>query len=437
MEQRLKWALGFGVPLVAALISLITAFDFRLAILLSAGLIALLFLRLEPTAYLVILLIAGRFRGFPYADLFPEWLHASFFAAALLVIPLIGKQRRPLGQPGAVPLTRLVASGGVLLLVGWIVGAWAFAGADPRYALEKTVDVTLFNSLLFFAPLLVVRSEADFERVLMALVAGALVLALGAFLFSDDPTRLSAFGGGPNVFSRYMGLGAIICLTRLGSETGWRRYAAVGGLGLFTVATVMSGSRGPLLSLALVLLGYGLIMAIRQRNFKLVAGLVAVAVVGWVALSQAEFSMSRLALLFRKDRGVSVNTREQFLSTAFAMFKEKPLTGWGPGTFAGRVGWPGEKEYPHNVFGELAAEYGLIGLLGFTFMVGGSALALLKAKHQQAPLLLALMAFSLLVIQISGDLFDSRIAWFMSGLALALTALGDRETRPAVRPRAG
>jgi O-antigen ligase len=54
---------------------------------------------------------------------------------------------------------------------------------------------------------------------------------------------------------------------------------------------------------------------------------------------------------------MSVNIRLKHYSDAWQLFKQKPLFGMGTGGFPGG--------YPHNIFLEIAAENGLLGLVIF------------------------------------------------------------------------
>jgi O-antigen ligase len=76
-------------------------------------------------------------------------------------------------------------------------------------------------------------------------------------------------------------------------------------------------------------------------------------------------NMERFSLKNAKD--LSVIGRLDLYSTAWQLFKSKPLFGIGTGGF--RLG---EHQYPHNIFLEIAAENGLFGLIiffGFLFAI--------------------------------------------------------------------
>ncbi len=62
----------------------------------------------------------------------------------------------------------------------------------------------------------------------------------------------------------------------------------------------------------------------------------------------------------KNAKNISVNIRLKVYSTAWQLFKQKPLFGLGTGGF----GTSGE-QYPHNIFLEIAVENGLLGLVIF------------------------------------------------------------------------
>jgi hypothetical protein len=71
-----------------------------------------------------------------------------------------------------------------------------------------------------------------------------------------------------------------------------------------------------------------------------------------------------------------VPLREDLWKAAIAMISERPLLGVGPGTYRLRYGsylgmatWD-ERAYAHNVYLEIGATTGIVGLLAFLFVVG-------------------------------------------------------------------
>jgi O-antigen ligase len=104
---------------------------------------------------------------------------------------------------------------------------------------------------------------------------------------------------------------------------------------------------------------------------------------------------------------------------------EDPLIGAGLSAFSIRTG----DVYPHNVFLEIFAEGGCIGLLLFLAMLG--ATGLMFWQHRDTLNTAAVAAFVLILVasQFSGDLYDSRGLFLFPILAI-VTGTGRTVVRP-------
>jgi O-antigen ligase len=83
----------------------------------------------------------------------------------------------------------------------------------------------------------------------------------------------------------------------------------------------------------------------------------------------------------------SIVGRKSSVEIAWAMFGERPWFGFGPGVYQSVMGrfWgtvetavpPPPVPAPHNLYAQLAAETGVVGIIGWTILVGGLAALLL------------------------------------------------------------
>jgi O-antigen ligase len=80
-----------------------------------------------------------------------------------------------------------------------------------------------------------------------------------------------------------------------------------------------------------------------------------------VAMLDPEQAQQLARLRFTQNPLAAFDTRRDVYLTAWRMFTERPLLGWGFGGFGPRVGAPAL--YPHNVVLEILAEFGLLGLV--------------------------------------------------------------------------
>jgi len=137
-------------------------------------------------------------------------------------------------------------------------------------------------------------------------------------------------------------------------------------------------SRGPLISAIVGLIFCVLILfkaKIKNRNTTIIVIISLILVL--VLISCYDIICSNLFIKkiipnverfsLKGAKNISVNIRLKLYSTAWQLFKQKPLFGLGTGGFV-----LGECRYPYNIFLEIAVENGLLGLvifLGFLFVI--------------------------------------------------------------------
>lgn len=154
------------------------------------------------------------------------------------------------------------------------------------------------------------------------------------------------------------------------------------------------------------------------------------------------------------DYGIdpSILGRKAAQEIAWAMFDDRPMYGFGPGTYYTRVPeYAGTVETavvhptdaPHNLYAQLAAETGIVGLLGWLIMVGGVvAVVILRMGSVTSGNRRTLLAAALAaVIAWSAASIFLHLAYFRSfALVIALAAFlastgGPVKARALVRGR--
>lgn|GEM_PF-30808 len=173
--------------------------------------------------------------------------------------------------------------------------------------------------------------------------------------------RASSIFYHPNIFSAYLLLVSGIGLMLLIRHQRRQRLAIALGLGTILIAQVLTASRsgwiGTLATLALI----GLLVD-RRILLTLLGGLTASFLAFWPMI------LPRLHTLAEADYGSNLH-RVMVWKSAIAMIRERPLTGWGPGT------WPlvyprfedpnilEKMPHAHNLYLMIGAEFGLIVLV--------------------------------------------------------------------------
>jgi O-antigen ligase len=114
--------------------------------------------------------------------------------------------------------------------------------------------------------------------------------------------------------------------------------------------------------------------------------------------------------------------------SGYQMFLRSPLIGWGTGAFHEYMG--GWVRYPHNIFIEIGAELGLVGLgvfVAFLLLTLRSAMKVILAPlydddvKQMMLILLICFTFCLVAAQFSLDINGNSNIWLFSGLIWAVS----------------
>ncbi|GGF22672.1 hypothetical protein GCM10010954_21860 [Halobacillus andaensis] len=141
------------------------------------------------------------------------------------------------------------------------------------------------------------------------------------------------------------------------------------------------------------------------------------------------FYESRIKHLFNDvEGGNSIGARRDMYSEAINIFYENPFLGEGTNSFPFYSKWD---IYPHNLILEIAAEFGILGLIILSvFIISNlfnfNKLFILQQKNKSLQSFslvsfgLLAFTFSLITSQFSGDLFDSRFIFFFSVFSMNL-----------------
>ncbi|ROS54737.1 O-antigen ligase [Frigoribacterium sp. PhB24] len=373
-------------------------------------------------------LIAGRFDLARFSPTLAVLDIRMVFAIAACLATLLLSTTRP-------TVRRSVPSRFLLLLSLWFAwlllgAAWAPTGARLD---EYVADIGYLAVFLLCTLVTLVHFDSrDWLFLWKVILVIAVVYFLGAVAAGPgDQGRYSAFGGGPNVFVRIMGLGAIAALL---IHLRTLNVLVLGLLPIFAAGAVLSGSRGGLVAAASIAviavpalfkrLGW-------RRSFGFSVLVLGGGVISFIAFGSALTRVfeQRVVLLTLVD-GYS-SGRSEIVAAALDLFRQHPFIGVGLDGYYGLVGQYAGLEYPHNLFLAAAAEGGLIGLVLLLLPLTFVATCLLRGRPLTAVTLCAWLAslFMLVSSMFSGDYYDSRFIWFfaIAALSSASAAAGSPE----------
>ena len=322
-----------------------------------------------------------------------------------------------------------------------VVAASYFETSAPHYGGSKLLRFLGIGTLLFFSSFVLIREERDLRRVALLFVGCGMITAVqilahletrnAAAMGDEDITRIGA--------GWLMGMTIVLLLYFRFIERDYlHRTVVIIGLPLLVAGLVASVARGPMVALALVV-PINFFLTLKSRKLGTSIAMILLAVVSTygafsvlltVAPERTQAKLNELVRLAEGESGSgSAVKRIPFYKTALFAIPAHPLLGRGIGSWSVYYYGSDTRNYPHNMFLEVAFEEGLLGLgilWLFLAAVGDSSLHLLRVTGPRYAAFPSLVLFSVAVGMFSGDIDDDRMVWFWAGLTLAVCRVAAR-----------
>jgi len=237
----------------------------------------------------------------------------------------------------------------------------------------------------------------------------------------------------PDIFGRFLALVMILLAAVLLHERRPReQLGAIAVLAILWCGLVLTLSRS---SLGALLVGLGVLAALKWRPWRaLYAGAVVVVIgLAAIAISPKTFGLNQGL------NGAS-SGRAGLVSGGLHMFKDRPVWGYGSGAFVTEY----HKQHPnagtlaasHTIPVTIAAEQGLIGELAYLALVIVAAVVLVRDTRSDPARAAIAAAFVALVFHtlLYADFLEDPVTWTLLGIGTALAA-ARRTTPTRVRSR--
>lgn len=387
---------------------------------------------------------------------FPVAMALGYVAMALALVfgLLTGRiwQRWPMVRQAPVVWAALGLYGLTLLGTLYTPAGWE----DIRLHLSK------YAKLLLVPVCIALLAEKPWRKRCMDAFVLAMLFILGsvyANIFWDLPwsrTHNQGWGADHTVIGDYitqnvmMTFFVVLALDRgLRAQAPWWRRGAwwlVAALSALSITHLSSGRTGYLL-LTVALVAFFLLATHGYKRW-LSLGVLAAALLT-VMLTSTEVQQ-RVQLGIAEARNsqsmeiTSIGGRINFWKHTWSMVAQKPLTGWGTGSYhdtwceqVTAQGWCAfGRWHPHNQYLYFWMENGLPGLLAFLALVGAPAWAARRALPSQRRLLLSFAVIFGVNSLINASLWSSRESHFFVMLLILLCAdaLYGGSARPADAP---
>ena len=441
-----------GAAAIALMIGLLAGVDPKLAVAAALGLGFVLLVLVDITAGLVLFVLVSFIdvASVGGAAVSFSKLVGLLLAVSWLAVTATRDDRADFFR--AHPAITLVAAlfiGWSTLSVVWAEDAARVVSSTQRYALNLCLLPIAYTAI---------RRREHLTYVAAAFVAGAvgsmlLGVATGAsFAVTGDASRLAGGIGESNELATVLGAAIILSLALIASNRTPQivRAGALIAAPLALIGIVATLSRAGLVALATALL-VGVFIGGRWRGWF--AGALVIAATDWVIF------LSVFASSAARDRVQSTNStgRSDIWTVGTRMVKANPVQGVGGGNFpVASVHYllaPGlivrddfilvTPKVAHNIYLEVQAELGIVGLVLFLTLLGFSLRCSLTAAREfrrredrQAELIARAVVIAIAGI-LAADFFASeqysKQLWVLLALGPVLLRLSREpaEERPA------
>ena len=402
--------------------------------------LALFAMRKCPLVILAGLLFVGSFKTIPAEGLSlkdPTMILLLLSAGAIFLDALFIIARATPWTFGA--LFRGQAAVTILFLLFCAVIAISFLYTPSVRAGMTVARFETFEVLMFFAPMLLLKSKTDVRRLLITVVVLAIVLAGKVIMNlahpseqvlsgSEDITNLGAGAG--------LGFALLVCLYGKLFGSPAIRYACIVFLlfgliacdarsalvallvSLGVSACAIRGKAG-MLSRKAVLIGLVLAVIIAIPTFLWLQNLPAAQVKTREKVAELEALASGSPI-----KTGTVSQRLRFYRSALDAWKQHPIIGLGVGGWSIFYNDEDTLYYPHSFMLQVGAEQGTIGLSILISLLAILLRSALKLLHSDAyfafvfPVLLFFVSFHAVTSTV-----ESRELWFVCGLVAAASRI--------------
>ncbi len=320
----------------------------------------------------------------------------------------------------------------------------AFAVHSVGYGLDKAIRFLTITFWAFLGGGLLISDVVSFRHFLWACTFFSFVMGLDAiFKYPGSGTLIGpvyALGANRIGVGVVTGFGLLINLfyllpleQKLFKKIFLWSVALVQGWALFA-----SGSRGPVLAVSLAFAAL-IVLALRLKSRKIVmhkltvyAGLGLIIVILTLITFGREYFFTfftRTEWLIDSVAGENYDiyyassSRSKLFEEAWTLWKGSPLWGIGSGQYAVALRGKDIIFYPHNIFLELMAEAGLIGIFLFLVMLINAfrelQISSRNGQTSRGPILYFLVQitiFSLVMAMVSFDINGNRHLFMLIGL---------------------
>jgi len=252
----------------------------------------------------------------------------------------------------------------------------------------------------------------------------------------EDYFRVNSLFFDPNIYGRFLAVTMVLVAAWLLWAARPREVVATAVLlAVLWGALVLTFSQS---SFAALLAGLAVLAALRWRARPVIA-VTAVALCAAAAFVAVAPDTVRVDLGSSKSADAATSGRYDLIAGGVRLFAERPVTGWGSGSFAREyrraedVSAERATSASHTIPVTVAAEQGVLGLTAYLLVVGFAVLRLFRGARQTPWRAACAAAFAALVVHsmMYAAFLEDPLTWALAGVgtALALRAAAGRAER--------
>lgn len=324
------------------------------------------------------------------------------------------------------PMLRSKFSMGYLLLI--VVGLISIS-YSPMYISDKLMHIRnmiIYNFIPMSLFLVLFRKNVSFERIpvqvaILSMITAVILARYGDvsnLVIGDRLTLYESIGIESIALSRLAVFVFVVSFFSLINTRGLRtQLPFILSLMLSIYVMLLSAQRGPIVGLGVGMLFWVVFKSGLKTKLR---SLVALVIVVMVTLT---FNIDQFGVTDRFDdlRNYETYTRYDDFPRTYALFLESPILGHGVKGYFEKTG----RVYPHNIFLEVIAEYGVVGLAILMIMLGEIfkwIMSILYSTRSESYKMALAMAWIALFVssQFSSDLSGNNIFFSVSGLVCSV-----------------
>lgn len=300
-----------------------------------------------------------------------------------------------------------------LFMIIWVGGI--LYSPRPTVGIATTFRILAITLTPYFLTRIFLTQSQQVKRFLVALfvsaVAVSLILVVGAGVAHSQNGRMIFLEANPIPEASLLAMGFLIA--GIGAVQGlfrrhWMRWLSLGTTPILIYGIFLTGSRGPLVSVAVAMTFFFAVISRRRAGVVLAVGL-ALVVLGIGVVNSGILPRSIMVRYNPSNwsASMSVSERTTLYQTLWQRTQQNPLIGLGTGSV----------HIAENIFLEIYANVGILGLLCFLFFLYAVAQQGLRYLVRVYPYENHIMqGMGLVVVAVAVALFmDKQISYALDG----------------------